>query len=589
MIQAIKEIGDTILKRAKKNPLSTLIQNPKAENVIAIVFEKRGDNFKFLEVKPEEFDSGKVDRYLYRKGSANGANITPTSRITEIEKTFNLKIKGWFESMDLSGFKMSNDDKSFLSNLKAAFVSAKEDIANKLAAYENPRNSMLTLKVKDGDDEKYIGDFTAFQDYLLQSVAKKDLKVTSKDKLCSLCGKTRDSVIGKLDTFKFYTLDKPGFISSGFKEEDAWKNYPVCRECKLSLEEGRKFLMDTRGGFSFYGLRYYIIPKFIMGSGEVKERVLRLIEDITREEQTLSDRDRREIERREERILRILGQEGDYLTFNFLFLRSEQASERILLLIEDVLPSRIRTILKKKDEVDEILGEKLRFNFGRVRRFFQKSDEGKRNNDLDRYFLEIIDRTFKGGKLDFHFILQIIMRKIRKDFLDSETEDTFFFDVRDAISDILFFEKLGLINFEEATMATEKFSSFFEKYGKSFSRPEARGIFLLGSLTELLLRKQYTEREAKPFLKQLQGLKLSEKEIKGLLPKVQNKLEEYKSFDTGKREIAEAASYYLLEAGNNWKLSNDEINFFFACGMNLANEISNTVYKDKGGKEDGQQ
>lgn len=136
-------------------------------------------------------------------------------------------------------------------------------------------------------------------------------------------------------------------------------------------------------------------------------------------------------------------------------------------------------------------------------------------------------------------------------------------------------------------MATETFSLFFEKYGKSFSKPEARGIFLLGSLTELLLRKQHTERGAKPFLKQLQGFRLNEKEIKGLLPKIQNKLEEYKSFDKGKRDIAEAASYYLLEAGNNWKLSNDEINFFLACGMNLMNEIANIVYK--GGESDEQQ
>lgn len=88
-------------------------------------------------------------------------------------------------------------------------------------------------------------------------------------------------------------------------------------------------------------------------------------------------------------------------------------------------------------------------------------------------------------------------------------------------------------------------------------------------------------------MKQLQGLKLNEKEIKGLLPKVQNKLEEYKSFDKGKREIAEAVSFYLLEAGNNWKLSNDEINFFFASGMNLVNEIANIVYK--GGDNNEQQ
>src|SRR5579884_63974 len=588
MIQAIKEIGDTLLKRESKTPLSTLIQNPKAEKVITIVFEKTEGGFSFLEVNLEEFDEVKVNRYLYRKGSANGANITPTSKVTELKKTINLKIKGWFDGVDLSNFEINDEGKLFLSNLKTAFISAKEDILSGIANYENEKNSMLTLKIKEKEDEKYIGDYKVFQEYLLQAVNKKDARVTGKNKLCSLCGITKDSVIGKLDTFKFYTLDKPGFISSGFREEDAWKNYPVCNDCKLSLEEGKKFLIDKRK-FNFYGLPYSIIPKFIIGGSEVEERVLGLIENITREEQTLSERDKREIERREERILRILSQEEDYLTLNFFFLSREQAGnvERILLLIEDVLPSRLRTIFEKKGEVDKVFGEKFQFNFGRVRRFFQKSDEGKRNNDLDKYFLEIIDRTFKGGNLDFHFVLQVIMNRIRKDFLSSEKEDNFFFDVRDAMLDMLFFEKLGLIKFEEVDMATEAFSSFFEKYGKSFSRPEARGIFLLGSLTELLLRKQYRDREAKPFLKQLQGLKLNEKEIKGLLPKVQNKLEEYKSFDKGKREVAEAASYYLLEAGNNWKLSNDEINFYLTCGMNLANEISNIVYK--GGEEDEQQ
>ncbi|MER3447659.1 MAG: hypothetical protein C4291_12850 [Candidatus Dadabacteria bacterium] len=270
MIQAIKEVGDTILRRENKTPLSTLIQNPKAENVVAIVFEKRWDSFEFLEVKLEEFDSGKVDRYLYRKGSANGANITPTSKVTEIEKTFNLKIKGWFEGMNLSSFEIDEEGKLFLSGLKSAFIATKEKIRNKLKDYENERNMMLTVKIKEEEKEKYIGDYKVFQSYLLQTVTKKDTKVAGTNRLCSLCEVTKSSVLGKLDTFKFYTLDKPGFISSGFKEEDAWKNYPVCSDCKLSLEEGKKFLIDKRR-FNFYGFPYYIIPKFMIGSGEVRE------------------------------------------------------------------------------------------------------------------------------------------------------------------------------------------------------------------------------------------------------------------------------------------------------------------------------
>jgi len=577
MIQAIKELGDTILKRENKTPLSTLIDNPNTEKVIAIVFEKRGEIFNFLEVKLEEFDEVKKERYLYKRAGGSGTNITPTWNFTKIQQTIR-RINIWLNGIGSASLNLREEEQSFLLSLKAAFEENKEEIYKKLKEYQEEKSKIITVKVQDEDVEKYIGDYEIFKNLLLQRVSEKDSKDSSKNALCSLCGETKDYVFAP-DTFKFYTDDKPGFISGGFKLEEAWKNYPVCGNCKLSLEEGKKFLKYPRGGFSFHGLRYYLIPKFMMGSDEVKERVLRLIEDITREEQKLRERDKREIERREDRMVSILGKEGDYLTFNFLFLRKENDAERILLLIEDILPSRIRTIFEKKDEVDKIFGEKFDFHFGRVRRFFKKSDEGKRHNDLDKYFLEIVDKTFKGGRLNYRFMLQVMMNRIRRDFVNSETKDIFFFDLRDAMLDTIFFEKLGLIKFEEVKMATETFSSFFEKYGRSFSKPEARGIFLLGSLTELLLRKQYGDREAKPFLKQLQGLKLSEKEIKGLLPKVQNKLEEYKSFDKGKREIAEAVSYYLLEAGNNWKLSNDEINFFFACGMNLVNEIANKVYK----------
>ena len=62
------------------------------------------------------------------------------------------------------------------------------------------------------------------------------------------------------------------------------------------------------------------------------------------------------------------------------------------------------------------------------------------------------------------------------------------------------------------------------------------------------------------------------------MPEVQNKLEEYDSFDTGKRAIASEASKYLLEAGDGWKMSVNEINFHFACGMNLTDDIAKVVY-----------
>lgn len=79
---------------------------------------------------------------------------------------------------------------------------------------------------------------------------------------------------------------------------------------------------------------------------------------------------------------------------------------------------------------------------------------------------------------------------------------------------------------------------------------------------------------------------MDEKDIKALLPEVQNKLEEYESFDKGKRDIASEASKYLLEAGERWRMSIDEINFYFACGMNLADDIAAVVYPKENNKKE---
>lgn len=576
MIQAIKDLGETVLKRENKTELSIEVQDPKVDKVIALTFSRIEGKVSFSGINDEEFDSSKVDRYLYKKGGGNGPDVSPTSKITEIKKTFNQKTKAWFKSDDLS--KVENQtDKALLNGLRASLDENNELILKELCRYKNVKNAIMTIKVYEDGIGKYIGDYEVFKELFRQRIDKKNKNVAEKDKVCSVCGNRAGWVYGKIDTFKFYTLDKPGFISSGFNEEKAWRNYPVCDKCKLNLEEGKKYLTNNLS-FTFQGLPYYIIPKFLIGSDDIRQKILDTFERMkNKTEHGLKDK--KVIERREAQIMRTLSKEGDYLTFNFLFLRKEQSAERILLLIEDVLPSRLRTIIMASDKA-EVFGDK--FNFGRIKRFFHESDDGKRNNDLDRYFLEIVDKTFKGGKLDRSFILSNMMQLIRRYFLNQNKNNTdtdqFFYGVRDAISDLLFFENLEMIKWEVKTMDTNKFSDFFEKYGNAFSTPAARGIFLLGSLTKLLLEKQQKEKQSKPFMKQLKGLRMSESDIKGLLPKVQNKLEEYDSFDKGKQEIAEGASSYLLEAGNGWKLSSDELNFFFVCGMNLAGEIKNIIY-----------
>jgi CRISPR-associated protein Csh1 len=128
------------------------------------------------------------------------------------------------------------------------------------------------------------------------------------------------------------------------------------------------------------------------------------------------------------------------------------------------------------------------------------------------------------------------------------------------------------------------FEEVFKKYGNTFASPVRRGIFLTGALTQMLLNKQAKERGAKPFMKKLKGLKMDEQDIKALLPAVQNKFEEYNSFGKGKRLVAEEAYNYLFTSGDNWRLSVDEINFYFAGGMNFVGKIKDIIYA-KGEKD----
>ena len=129
-------------------------------------------------------------------------------------------------------------------------------------------------------------------------------------------------------------------------------------------------------------------------------------------------------------------------------------------------------------------------------------------------------------------------------------------------------EKLFLHGTEENEII-ERVELFFNKYSNFFNVNVKKAIFLEGVLTQFLLNIQYQERKATPFRIKLKGLKLDEKQIKKLLPEIQNKLEEY-----GKnyyKELESIISNYFVLSGNDWNISNDEISFYFVLGMNLSN------------------
>jgi CRISPR-associated protein Csh1 len=622
MIDAIKEIGEYALEKEGKsidNPLNILVENPAnrdTKNILFIVLESVKNGFDYKGIKLEEYSKDKLEKYLYRKGTSRGIDETPTSMITGVEKTFkNNKILPWFKE---------HNNINFLKEIGNCIRGNESAILKDLNNNYTKENNIISLKINN----KYIGDYKEFQDILINGAIKNFyLKYgkTSKSKekkICSVCNH-KSEVYGFVDTYKFYTVDKPGFVTGGFRQENAWKNYPVCLNCALILEEGKKYLGDIMN-FNFYGFRYLLIPKFV---SELDKKTKKEIFKIIEQQQDPNFR-KKEINRLtsdEREILKLMSGQKNYLNLNFMFYYAPKGYNgsvfNILFYIEDILPSRLKRLFDVKKEVDNIdifnecmipvfenkkkTGEyPLEFNFGVLRTFFPRISD---NRTFDKYFLDIVNKIFTNKPIDYNFLMSFIMQRIRDDFInDNPTK----ISTLKGFMLITYLDKLKIIKHKkEASEMNDKYiedkwkvfegntsnkekdisqkaSSFFSEFASFFDCDAKKAVFLVGVLTQFLLNIQYRERKATPFRIKLKGLNLDEKQVKKLLPEIQNKLEEY-----GKnyyQKLESIISKYFITAGNNWEMSNDEISFYFVLGMNLSDLFKSENEKNNeniGGEE----
>lgn len=588
MITAIQKIGAEILgKSAGEDAALKLAQDPNSGGnypmMLLVELESNPDEpnrFTFKGVDLEETKTKGFEFYLYRRRGAQGANYTPTCLITELEKTWRGRVLSWFKWVEGLNNKMSEESASYFSGIHEALESASDAIIEESAKILNSSKSSfgLTLRINN----QRIGEIQFFKEAIVALTNEKDFEVSADRKMCSVCGASGVSVIGNLSVFKFYTLDKPGFISGNFREDLAWRNYPVCLNCKSTIEEGKNYL-EKNMRFNFYGLRYLLIPKFLFNS-EGNEFVIKMIEkwkhQISIADHEMSVR----LTNDEEEILNVLAEETNQLQFDFLFLFSPPGSsaERILLHLEDISTYRLKSLFEAKKEVESLfsLSDKSFYSFAKVRSFFAKSDEGKRNYDLDKYFLEVVNHCFTKKEIDYRFFFPFFMKKIRsvmyeKGFAFSST-------VRDALMNLHFFEKIGLFKpAGEVVMIEDRYAVLVQKYGNNLNSGVKQGIFLLGGLTQLLLDIQQQKRSATPFIKQLQGFKMNQKDLLGLLPKIIDKLTSYDNYGIRFKELTESISKRLLHESSHWKMSVDEMNFYFVSGMALSREFADIVYRKK--------
>lgn len=610
MIEAMKEIGEYALEKENKaldDFVSILVENPASnetyKHVFCIKLTYSNGNFEFKEIEHQEYSKEKIAKYLYKRGSSNGPDISPTARVTEIRKTFSNKIIGWF-SKPLKEAKpiLDSEEVQFLELLGKCIKDNEEiilsELESKINSVDAKENSILTVVLEENGSISYVGDLEVFRKILKNNGASKfysKYDIISKDdgKVCSVC-KTYNEVYGFVTPYEFYTVDKRGFVSGGFDQSKAWRNNPVCLECALKITVGKEYI-EKYMSFGLYGFNFLLIPKLLNKS--VSEDLFDIFERFNEKKFTFNKDYKNFLQANENDILEILSEKADYLNFNFQFYEKSNAAYRILLYIEDVLPSRLRELFKSKEIVDkrkifsnylsnDTEVKSIRFTLGNIRWFFPNTQD---DPDLNKYFLEITNGIFTGTSIDYNFLLKYVMQRIRKDFKnENPTKYSLFlgFQMLDFLSQLhllgnckgdkrMSSKNLSVLLVDTASKENNSFEEranvIFSEFENFFNTDAKKAVFLEGTLVQYLLNIQKFQRGSAPFRTKLRGLNLDERHVKRLFPEIINKLEEYDA--NYYKELETLIARYMIQSGTDWKMPKDEISFYFVLGMNLSNVL----------------
>lgn len=579
MIKALHDIGKGYIK---KNGSGYEYENPnpnnKYNNVIKIklICENNEVIYKGLEI--EEFSEDKLDLYLYSKGSSRGGDNTPTTRVSKLDIPLK-KLLNPIKNMNMDSFKKVHE---FLSADENYDLINSDIIKNMLSK----EGYILTLIL----DNKWIGQYGEVKDKILSENNKsfyEKYETTSKenDKNCYCCKKKKKEVYGFVNTYNFYTVDKIGFVSGGFDQKKAWKNYPICSECANILEKGKKYIEDKFTD-RFSGLSYMVIPKTIFNIEDNDYFEILLEQFENKNKISLSEEKGDELLHNEKISLEAISQIENNMMFNIMFFEKDKNSFKILLNLEEILPSRLKTIFEKKKEIEKreiYLNLKaknnyinLKFNFSIFEEFFRKD---KSNN---KTFLDAINSVFTDKAISYDFIIKNFCGPIIK---PSEYKNSYFL-ARESLLILEVLNELNLLKNKtkgevremiERNEKNEIFLNFLESHEETFDSDLKRAIFLEGVLTQKLLN-QPEQRNSGAFYSRLNSLKMSEKIVKRVFVEVINKLTEYKKKHYY-FELEKIIATYLT-SGNFKELSNDEMSYYFVLGMNLV-DVFNVNEEDK--------
>ncbi|HQG81976.1 MAG TPA: TM1802 family CRISPR-associated protein, partial [Caldisericia bacterium] len=211
MIDAIRELGKIIMEKENVNELNSLLEDPNSTGkyrvIVTITFTKNTDNWYFEDVEMEEYDKDKNLKYLYRSGPSNAPNYSPSAKLTDIDRTYPLKIKGWFKKILSKENLLNDEEKKFIENIYSLLVNSENLIIEKIRKLKEPLKKegiFITLKFKENNTVKYLGDIKVFENILIQTITEEENIKGFNNGVCSICKEEKPVIIGD-GIYTFFT------------------------------------------------------------------------------------------------------------------------------------------------------------------------------------------------------------------------------------------------------------------------------------------------------------------------------------------------------------------------------------------------
>ena len=591
MMQKIYNIGKYVEKNYPQYNVAyeDLSDGGKYKHLLTIRLKTGKRKILFDKVDYEEIMAEKNLLYLYKQGSPRGTDFTPCSKITKsFQGSYELKIESFFKK---------NNQDQLLKDIYDCLLENKEKILKqgeeKAKAITGKEGKALTLIL----DDRYIGELEEIKAVFNASSSteyyeKYNTFSRADNKLCSVCRKKQE-VYGFVNTYNFYTVNEDGMVAGGFNKAAAWKNYPVCPVCASLLGTGKNYI-NTRLNFNFYGYNYLLLPGFFLAQKSIYKEFFSLIEHYLKDLK-LNRETSKAVISKEDQILDLLGKNKDYMNYSLLFYDAPKGIDgavfNIILLIEDVYPSRLKMIfdlirkIDKKEYLQYIRSnkEEYYFHFGVVREIYPYESKNQQNM---KPFLAMAEKIFKDHKISYHKLLTDMLFQIRKSFkqgYDHRSKTLKFYAFLEFMLALeMFYDYQGK---RGGTMQenNNQYSKYFDENRSFFTSYEKKVSFLMGILVQRLLNIQYMDKKSTPFYNRLKGLNLDRELLASLFPQAVNKLTEY-----GKnyyKKLESVIADYFVKAGADWKDSEKEISFAFCLGMSLAKSTDLMIEDNKEGEE----